>query len=117
VRRIVSILFVLALFSTMPLAAETINGILLDNRCSAGIVKKGYDAAKMHTKQCALMDQCKASGYGVVEADGRFLKLDAKGNKQAVKALEGTSKKSDITVTVDGTVKGDTIQVSSLKIT
>lgn len=114
--RFVFILAATAMLSAIPLAAETVNGILVDNMCSTGIVKKGYEAAKMHTKECALMDQCKASGYGVVQADGKYLKLDAAGNEQAVKALEGTSKEKDITVTVDGEVSGDAIKVSKLKI-
>ena len=42
-------------------------------------IQGGIDAAKSHTKDCALMPKCKASGYGVVTADGKFLKFDEDG--------------------------------------
>ena len=114
----ISVLLVIALaLVTLPLAAENVEGILVDKMCSAKIVEKGYGAAKMHTKMCALMDPCKASGYGVVTADGKFLKFDAEGDKQALKALESTAKDDNITVKVDGTVSGDNLKVKSLSLT
>ena len=59
---------------------------------------KGYDGALPHTKMCALMDGCKASGFVVITKDGKVVKLDAKGNELAVKALEATSKEDNLTV-------------------
>jgi hypothetical protein len=100
-----------------PSFAETVEGILMDNMCSGMVQKKGYDAAKGHTKECALMDNCKDSGFAVVTPDGKVLKLDAKGNQMAIKALEGSSKTENLTVKVDGTVSGDAIAVSSLDLT
>lgn len=58
--------------SQTPLAAETVEGYLIDVKCAANAVKEGVEAAKAHTKECALMPDCKASGYGVVTDDGRF---------------------------------------------
>ena len=107
----------MALVAVVPSFAETVEGILIDNMCSGMVQKKGVDAAKGHTKECALMDNCKASGYAVVTADGKLIKLDAKGNQMAVKALEGSSKNDNITVKVDGKVSGDSIAVSSLDLT
>ena len=49
--------------------------------------------------------------------EGKVLKFDAAGNKQAVAALKATTKKDDLTVTVEGTVSGENIAVQSLKIT
>ena len=106
----------LALLS-VPLAAENVEGILVDKMCSGKIVEKGYGAAKMHTKMCALMDDCKASGFGVVTADGKFLKFDKKGDQQALKALEDTDKKDNITVKVDGKVSDGNLKVKSLSLT
>jgi hypothetical protein len=117
VKRLLTLLFVMALVAVVPSFAETVEGILIDNMCSGMVQKKGVDAAKAHTKECALMDNCKASGYAVVTADGKLIKLDAKGNQMAVKALEGSSKNDNITVKVDGKVSGDSIAVSSLDLT
>jgi hypothetical protein len=63
------------------------------------------------------MDNCKASGFAVATPDGKIIKLDAKGNQMAVKALEGGSKNDNITVKVDGKLSGDSIAVSSLNLT
>jgi hypothetical protein len=117
VKRLLSFVFVLALVAVVPSFAETIEGILIDNMCSGMVQKKGFDAAKGHTKECALMDNCKASGFAVVTADGKVTKFDAKGNQMAVKALEGSSKNDNITVKVDGKLSGDSIAVTSLDLT
>jgi hypothetical protein len=109
-------MFVLALLGVIPAFAESVEGILMDNMCTGMVQKKGFDAAKGHTKECALMDNCKASGFAVVTADGKVLKFDAKGNEMAVKALEGSSKEDNLTVKVDGKVTGDSIAVSSLNL-
>jgi len=117
VKRLLSLLFVLALVGAVPSFAETLEGILIDNMCSGAVQKKGFAAAKEHTKECALMDNCKASGFAVATSDGKIVKLDAKGNQMAVKALEGSSKNDNITVKVDGKVSGDSIAVTSLNLT
>ena len=114
VKRIALMFSALALLGSLPLAAETVNGILVDQECSA---KMSYDDAKGHSKECAMMDDCKKSGFGVVTADGKFLKFDAAGDTQALKAIEATAKEAGIAVSVDGTVDGKTIKVTSLKIT
>lgn len=101
---------------SVPLAAETVEGYLVDKMCSDGVVKKGVDAAKAHTKECALMPNCKGSGYGVVTADGKFLKFDKDGDRMAAKVLGFTSRKDNIKVTVDGEVKGDSIVVKAVQL-
>ncbi len=115
VKRVFSFLFGLTLLISAPLAAEPVEGILVDKACSGET--KSYDAAKKHSRDCAMMDDCKASGFGVVTKDGKFLKFDAAGDKQALEALGKSSKQDNITVTVDGTVEGDSIKVKSLKLT
>ena len=72
---------------SMPLAAETAEGYLIDKFCSAKVASEGVEAAKTHTKDCAQMPKCKASGYGVVTAAGKFLKFDEDGDRFAVKML------------------------------
>jgi hypothetical protein len=104
----------LALFSLMatPLfcAAETwTDASLVDANCAAK-VKNNPDA---HTKDCAL--KCSKSGYGILTADGTFLKFDSQGNEQAATALKGYQTADHLRATVSGERDGDTIKVKSLK--
>ncbi len=94
----------LALFA--PLAfAETWNGTLVDVMC------KNQDLAG-HTTKCAI--RCSKSGYGLVLADGKFMKFDEAGNAKALSALKATSKEKDLKAKVSGTLDGDTVQVESV---
>ncbi len=99
-----------------PLAAEKVEGYLIDKACSAKVAKEGVDAAKTHTKDCALMPDCKESGYGVVTADGKFLKFDKDGDRMAAKVLGFASGKDNIKVTVNGEVKGSSIIVRAVQL-
>jgi hypothetical protein len=91
-------------------AAETWSDVaLVDNNCAAK-VKADPNA---HTKDCAL--KCQSSGFAVITADGSVLKLDAKGNKDAIAALKEASNADHLRVTVSGDLDGNTIKVKSLK--
>jgi len=116
-KRSFSIAFVLALLVAAPLSAESVDGVLMDVMCSGKFAAKGYDGSLPHTKMCALMDNCKASGFVIIQKDGKVVKLDANGNELAIKALEATSKNDTLTVAAEGKLDGDTLAVSSLKIT
>jgi hypothetical protein len=90
-------------------AAEDWSGVsIVDVQCSA----KAKQNADAHTRDCALM--CAKSGFGIVDKSGNFLKFDAKGNQEAQKLLENSSKKDHLRVNVTGTKDGDTIHVQSL---
>ena len=82
--------------------AADLKGALIDVTCSAKIVKEGQAAAKAHKRECALMDPCAKSGYGLYTQDGKFLVLDAAGNQIAQKALEASKKQDNLTVKVSG---------------
>jgi len=93
------------------LSAETWKNVsLVDTQC---IDKVKADPDK-HTKKCALA--CEDGGYGILTAEGKFLKFDAAGNEKAAKALEATSKTDHLRATVEGSVSGDEIKVASVKI-
>ena len=100
---------------SLPLSAETVKGYLIDKMCSAKVAKEGVDAAKMHTKDCALMPDCKSSGYGVVNADGKFLKFGADGDRMAAKMLGLEDREDNIKVSVSGTVKGSSMTVIAIQ--
>jgi hypothetical protein len=94
------------LFGAAAVAA-TWSGTLTDVMC------KDKDVAN-HTRKCAL--GCAKSGFGVVTADGKFLKLDEAGNAKALAALKASTQEKDLKVTVSGELDGETIKVSSLQL-
>jgi hypothetical protein len=83
---------------------------VVDVNCS----KKVAADPDSHTRACAL--KCEASGFGIVTSDKQFLKLDAQGNKQITEALKPSDKKDHPRVDVTGDVKGDTLQVTSIRL-
>ena len=105
-------LLALGLMATPALAAtQTFNDVsILDVACS----KKAAATADAHTRECALM--CKESGFGIVTADQKFLKFDADGNAKMLEQLKASDKADHLRVNVSGDVKGDTIEVKSIKL-
>ena len=85
--------------------AETWSGTLVDVNC------KKQDLAG-HTTKCAI--SCAKSGYGLVLADGKFVKFDEAGNAKALAALKATTKEKDLKAKVTGTLDGETVQVESV---
>lgn len=81
---------------------------LMDGHC-VGKMAKDPDA---HPRSCAL--QCAKGGYGLIAADGTYLRFDEEGNKKALEALKKSEKKDHLRATVEGTRKGDVITVESI---
>ncbi|HEY2040517.1 MAG TPA: hypothetical protein VGG95_12675 [Edaphobacter sp.] len=106
-------LFVLVALCAAPAfaAAESYKDVpVVDVNCS----KKVAADPGAHTRDCAL--KCAASGFGIVTGDQHFLKFDAAGNKKITEELKASDKRDHLRVDVEGTVKGDTLQVSSVKL-
>ena len=104
---------------TTPSSAQAqrqmLKGHLMDIACSSHhATEAGY--AEKHDKTCLLQDACVKSGYSLVTADKKVLKLDAKGNQLALDFIKKTERDKDWTVTVNGTVSGETIAVTSLQL-
>ncbi len=100
--------------SMLPLAAATqtwTNVSLIDQKCSA---KYKPATADTHTRNCALA--CESSGYGILTADGTFLKFDKAGSRKALDELKASTKKDHLRATVTGERKGDTIRVATIKL-
>lgn len=93
--------------------SQPVKGVLMDNACAS---QHAADKAAVanHDKTCLLMDACVKSGYSVVTADGKVVKLDQKGNDLAVELVKKTNKDKNWAVSVDGKVTGDTVAVSSI---
>ncbi|MBI1789319.1 MAG: hypothetical protein HYR60_17430 [Acidobacteria bacterium] len=85
--------------------AETWSGTLVDVMC------KGRDLAS-HTAKCGVA--CAKGGYGLVLADGKFVKFDETGNAKALSLLKSTTKEKDLKAKVTGSTDGETIKVSAI---
>ncbi|MGD9935050.1 MAG: hypothetical protein AB7T37_15245 [Dehalococcoidia bacterium] len=94
---------------------QTVKGHLVDVMCATKHATEADYIAK-HDKTCLLMEGCVKSGYSVVTADGKVLKLDAKGSQQALALIKKTERTSAWTVAVNGTMSGDTITVASIQL-
>jgi len=106
--------FVLVLFAAIAVSAfaadTTIKGYLVDRSCSA---EKDFKA-EQHSKDCLQMAECEGSGYAIVTADNKVIKLDAKGNETAKKLIAGSKKDADFKASASGTLEGDKLTVESL---
>jgi hypothetical protein len=92
-------------------AAETWKNVpVIDTLC----LSKFKANPDEHTTRCAL--QCVKGGYGLIDADGSYLKFDAVGNEKTVEALKATKKADHLRATVIGEKDGDTIKVTSVSI-
>jgi len=100
-------LVLFAILTSFAAYGETWSGTLVDVMC------KGKDLAG-HTAKCALA--CSKSGYGVVLADGKFLKFDETGNAKTLATLKATTKEKDLKVKVNGAIEDETIKVSSIEL-
>jgi hypothetical protein len=97
----------MALLAAGVASAETFSGTVVDVMC------KGKDLAG-HTRSCAL--DCAKSGFGLVAADGKFLKFDESGNARTLSVLKKSSKEKDLKVKVTGDLDGDVIKVKSVEL-
>lgn len=88
-------------------SAETFSGTVVDVMC------KGKDLAS-HTRSCAI--DCSKSGFGLVQADGKFLKFDESGNARTLSVLKKSTQEKDLKVKVNGTLDGDVIKVKSVEL-
>jgi len=92
-----------------------LTGYIIDNACAAGRATgdNATDKVKNHTVKCAMMPNCAKSGYAVF-ADNKLYKLDEAGNKKAAEILKNTKAEKGVQVSVEGTMDGDTLKVTSI---
>lgn len=81
-------------------AAETvtITGDIIDNMCAGANAADLSNFVKTHTKQCALMPDCAASGYAIV-VDGKLTKFDKDSNAKVAEFLKKEDSKLQVVVT------------------
>jgi hypothetical protein len=110
----VLLLFAAAAVSTF--ATDTsVKGYLVDLACAKADAAKP-DWGPKHTKNCLLMPNCVASGYGVLTEDRKVIRFDKAGNDEAKKFIDATKKDNDFKVTVTGAVSGDTMTVTKIEL-
>jgi hypothetical protein len=103
------------LFSTGAARAQDqkFTGHLVDTVCANGHAHEaGY--AQNHENSCNLMPACIKSGYSLITAERKALKLDDKGAELALALVRKTSQAKDVKATVVGALEGDRIIVSSI---
>ena len=102
---------VLMIAPARAVAGETWGNVpVVDVSCHTK-VKDNPDA---HTRECGL--QCATSGFGLIAADGTFLKFDKTGNEKVVAALKASKTEDHVRATVTGERKGDTTTVQTIEL-
>jgi hypothetical protein len=96
----------LSLVMLGTLAAADFSGTVVDVMC------RGKDLAG-HTRECALT--CSKSGYGLVTADGKFLKFDEAGNARTLASLKKLSREKDLKAKVTGSLDGEVLKVQNIE--
>jgi len=88
--------------ASTPAATEmTLKGDIIDNNCVS--LQKPEDLAsfvKTHTKECALMPACVASGYSIF-ADGQLYKFDKDSSAKIAEFLKKEDSKLQVVVTAN----------------
>ncbi len=88
-------------------AAESFSGTVVDVMC------RGKDLAG-HTRECAL--SCAKSGFGLVTAEGKFVKFDEAGNARTLAMLKKQTKDKDLKAKVTGTLAGEVLRVETIEL-
>jgi hypothetical protein len=94
--------FVLAADQAAPSAsakAMTYAGTIIDNQCANSNKANLGEFIKTHTKSCALMPNCIASGYSLYLPDGTLKPFDKVSNAKIEKFLKKKSSKLAVDIT------------------
>lgn len=112
----------LAGYTARPALAEAQTkwqGYLVDRGC-ADSVRNDSDPTMFvqnHTKDCALMPNCRAKGYSIyaTSPECKWLDLDKKGNDLALKLLKSSKRRISFYVEVTGVRKKHELKTQSLE--
>jgi hypothetical protein len=113
-KRLSTLFALLFVLSTLPLFVfadtQTWKDVsVVDSMC----LEKVKSDPDKHERKCLL--QCgDMGGYGILDADGKYLKLDDEGSAKLLDLLKASDKKDHIRVNIEGEKSGDTIKVSSV---
>jgi hypothetical protein len=108
-RKLVALVVLACIFPAMAFAADkiaipsdavVIKGTLIDNMCAEANKGDIDKFVKTHTKECALMPACAASGYSLY-VDGKLVNLDAGSSAMAEEFLKAPDSKLDVEMEVE----------------
>ena len=102
--------------ATADAKTTTLRGYVVDKACAGKMAQKSdaMEKAEGHTKDCALNDQCAASGYGIF-SDGKFTPFDDHGSATAKAMIEKSKREKGLYFEAKGTITDGTMAVTSLK--
>ncbi|MCX5782746.1 MAG: hypothetical protein NT145_08660 [Elusimicrobia bacterium] len=93
-------------------ANRVLQGDIIDNMCANSNEANLGAFVKTHTKACALMPACKASGYSIYTTDGKLIPISKSSDKMVVNFLN--QKDSVLQITVNGKTEGKNFKISSI---
>lgn len=114
-----AVVMLLALTSMTMVAQETgtttLTGYVVDQHCAGSLASKAnaMEKAAGHSKDCALMESCAASGYGIFSG-GKYYKFDAKGSEKAKALVEKSKLSNGLYFTAVGKLANGTLTLASL---
>jgi type 1 fimbria pilin len=91
----------------------TYEGTIIDNLCATGNKVNLGKFIKTHTKECALMPNCAASGYSLYMPDGSLMAFDKASGVKIQKFLKKKSSKLEVSVSANS--NDGTLQLVSIK--
>jgi hypothetical protein len=85
--------FLVLSFSLLIFAQEkvTLKGTIIDNECAQANKADLANFIKTHTKECALMADCAASGYAIYTDDKLLMKFDQDSSVKVAEFLKKTA--------------------------
>ncbi|MDD5505470.1 MAG: hypothetical protein PHR73_01785 [Candidatus Omnitrophica bacterium] len=92
--------------------AMVLKGDIIDNMCAGKHKETLAEFVKTHTKECALMPDCVASGYSLF-ADGKLYAFDQDSNAKVAEFLKNADSKLQVTVTAKQV--GDELSLASIE--
>ncbi|MFA4993436.1 MAG: hypothetical protein WC571_05660 [Candidatus Omnitrophota bacterium] len=98
--------------STTAPEAIVLKGDIIDNTCADANKDNLAEFVKTHTKECALLPNCQASGYSIL-ADGKLSKFDADSNAKVAEFLKNADSKLQVIVTAKQV--GDELSLNSIE--
>lgn len=98
-----------------PAGEVILSGYVVDAMCGAAYARKAnpFERSRAHTRACGLEETCSASGYGIVTPQG-WIKFDPEGDRKARAAMEASRRVSGLYFEAKGTIRRDTLVVTSL---
>ena len=110
-------LFVLAVSTAWAHEKVKLTGYVVDVMCFTDHLKDqpedALKAARDHDKECALMEDCVKSGYGIY-AEGKWYPFNVKGNELAKAIFEKSKRNKEFKMTVEGMKHDGKILVEKL---